>query len=220
MFCPGRELCPVVGLKEDMTKPVLVFFGMIATGKSLLARAWADRHGCLYLNSDIVRKELAGIDMDDRQSSAFNEGIYRPDFTRLTYDEMITCTERALAAENPACIVLDASYQSRRERDRLRDSLEKRCRMLFIHCTCPDETVKKRLAQRAADPRAVSDGRWEIFLQQKENFALPLELGQQQLVSLDTDRPPAALLLLLEGKVKEMGMEFRQPPSGGEKGCC
>jgi hypothetical protein len=203
-----------------MTKPVLVFFGLIATGKSLLARAWADGHGCLYLNSDIVRKELAGIDMEDRQASAFNAGIYRPDFTRLTYDEMITCTERALAAEKPACIVLDASYQSRREGDRLRDRLEKRCRMLFIHCTCPDETVKKRLMLRAADPRAVSDGRWDIFLQQKENFVLPLELGQQQLVSLDTDRPPAELLLLLEGKVKEMGMEFRQPLSAGEEGCC
>jgi hypothetical protein len=203
-----------------MNKPVLVFFGMIATGKSFLARAWADRHGCLYLNSDIVRKELAGIGMQDRQESAFNEGIYRADFTRRTYDELITRTERALAAEKPGCIVLDASYQSRRERDRLRDRLEKKSRMLFIHCICPDETVKERLARRAADPQAVSDGRWEIFLQQKKNFTLPLELSPQLLVTLDTDGPLTALLLAVEGKVKEKGLEFRQPQSTGEGGCC
>lgn len=203
-----------------MSKPVLVFFGMIATGKSFLARTWADRHGCLYLNSDIVRKELAGIGIMDRQESAFGEGIYSPDFTRRTYAELITRTERALAAEKPGCIVLDASYQSRRERDRLRDRLEKKCRMLFIYCTCPDETVKERLIRRAADTQAVSDGRWEIFLQQKENFTLPFELDPQLLATLATDQPLTALLLAVEEMVKEKGLEFRQPLSTGEGGCC
>ena len=167
-----------------------------------------------------MRKELAGIEKLDRQESAFNAGIYRADFTRRTYGELITRTELALAAEKPGCIVLDASYQSRRERERLRDRLEKKCRMLFIHCICPDETVRERLARRAADPQAVSDGRWEIFLQQKKNFTLPLELGQQLLVTLDTDGPLTALLLAVEGKVKEKGLEFRQLQTIGKRGCC
>jgi len=48
-------------LNPGTRKTGYVFFGMVATGKSYLAKAWAERLGGLYLNSDVVRKELAGL---------------------------------------------------------------------------------------------------------------------------------------------------------------
>lgn len=196
-----------------MTKHVFIFFGMIGTGKSYLANAWADRHGCLYLNSDRVRKELAGIGAESRQVVAINEGIYTSDFTRKTYDELIIRTEQALADDRIPCIVLDASYRTMRERERLCECLEKKCRMLFFHCVCPEEIVKKRLDLRAMDPRAVSDGRWEIFLQQKESFALPLERSSDQLVTLDTNSPLADLIRMVEQKLGEVEVTLAPPLS-------
>ena len=124
---------------------VYVFFGMIATGKSSLARVWADRHGCLYLNSDVVRKELAGVKKESRVQAALNYGIYSPGFTRLTYDELLHRSEMALADDAGCCIVLDASFQLVDERIRLRRFYGGRCRLLFIYCTCSDETVRKLL---------------------------------------------------------------------------
>ena len=37
---------------------IFVFFGMIATGKSTLAKMWAKAHEMIYYNSDVIRKEL------------------------------------------------------------------------------------------------------------------------------------------------------------------
>jgi hypothetical protein len=184
-------------------KTAYVFFGMVATGKSFLARAWAERQKGLYLNSDIVRKELAGRGQRDRSWVSWNEGMYDPDSTRRTYDELLRRAQSYLAGDSHFCVVLDASYQSREERNRLRQGLAARCRLFFIHCTCPESTVKKRLAERAVDPHAVSDGRWEIYLHQKVHFMPHDELEPDQVVSIDTDRPLAVVLAGLEQVVQE-----------------
>jgi predicted kinase len=190
-------------VNAETKKTAYVFFGMVATGKSYLARAWAERQGGLYLNSDIVRKELAGLAQQDRSRVSWNEGIYTPDFTRRTYDELLRRTLVCLAGDSHVCVVLDASYQSQEERNRLRQGLATHCRLLFILCTCPEATVKKRLAERAVDPHAVSDGRWEIYLHQKEHFMPPDELEPAQVLSIDTDRSLAVLLAVLEQAVQE-----------------
>lgn len=187
----------------DNERIVYVFFGMIATGKSSLARVWADRHGCLYLNSDVVRKELAGVKKESRVQTALDYGIYSPGFTRLTYDELLHRLEMALADDAGCCIVLDASFQLIDERIRLRRFYGGRCRLLFIYCTCSDETVRKRLALRALDPHAVSDGRWEIYLNQKQRYNLPDELPAGQLIWMNTERSVEELLPILEKKVLE-----------------
>jgi hypothetical protein len=185
-------------LNAGTRKTGYVFFGMVATGKSYLAKAWAERQGGLYLNSDVVRKELAGLEPQGRSRDSFNEGMYTPHFTRRTYDELLRRAQAYLSGDSRACVVLDASYQSQEERNRLRQGLAGLCRLFFIHCICPESTVKKRLAERAIDPDAVSDGRWEIYQHQKEHFMPPDELDPGQVVSIDTDRSLAVLLSVLE----------------------
>lgn len=199
-------------------RPILVFFGMTATGKSYVARAWAKKWGCLYLNSDIVRKELAGRDPQSRQQASFNDGIYAPEFTRRTYDELIRRVEQALPEAMTRCVVLDASYQSRQERDRIRARLGGKCRLIFIHCVCPEEVIKQRLAYRAKDPCAVSDGRWDIYLQQKKDFALPAELEAGLLVTLETNGSLPELLRVLEKEISTVGKGLSFSSADGEKG--
>lgn len=186
-----------------MERRIYVFFGMIATGKSSLARIWADKRGCIYLNSDVVRKELFGVKKESMVPDALDHGIYAPSFTRRTYDELLRRSEMALANDADCCIVLDASYQFADERIRLRRFFSGRCRLLFIYCTCSDETVKKRLTLRALDQNAVSDGRWEIYLCQKQRYNLPDELRAGQLIWLNTERSLDELLPILENKLLE-----------------
>jgi predicted kinase len=91
--------------------------------------------------------------------------------------------------------VLDGSYTAEKERRRLRDlAAAQGAAIKFILCRCPDHIVKERLEIRAQDPEAVSDGRWEIYLRQKEGFSLPAELGGHELITLDTDAPVDTLL--------------------------
>jgi hypothetical protein len=179
-------------------KRLLVFFGMIATGKSSLAAAFARKWGCSYYNSDIVWKELAGLAPDSRQIAHVDAGIYTREFSRRTYDALLSRALNDLEKEAHTCVVLDGSYQSLSERQRLFQMAGKHCRLLFVYCRCPEAVMKKRMEKRLKNPRAVSDGRWEIYLQQKRRFEMPIELSPEQLLILDTDRPLSELLFLLE----------------------
>ncbi len=177
---------------------VLVFFGMIATGKSYLAAAWARHHGCAYYNSDRVRKELAGLVPESRQAAAVDQGIYSREFSRRTYDQLLILAEQDLDANPGACVVLDGSYQDRGERQRVQEGLAGKARVLFVHCICPEEVMRKRMEQRQQDPQAVSDGRWEVYLQQKVRFELPSELRPEQLITINTNQALDALLILID----------------------
>lgn len=177
---------------------VLIFFGMIATGKSYLAEAWARQHGCGYYNSDRVRKEIAGLAPESRQSDPADQGIYSHEFSRKTYDQLLFLAEQDLNAGSGACVVLDGSYQARCERELAQKKLAPKAKIFFVHCICPEEVMRERMEQRLNDPQAVSDGRWEIYLQQKTRFEMPGELGPKQLLTIDTNQTLDALLGLLE----------------------
>ena len=75
---------------------------------------------------------------------------------------------------------------------------DKQYRLLFVFCQCPEVIMKKRMERRLKNPWAISDGRWEIYLQQKKRFEMPAELSPEQLLKLDTDKPLPLLLCLLE----------------------
>lgn len=170
-----------------------VFFGLIASGKSYLAAAWAARHGFCHLNSDRVRKELAGALAAGGRGAGAHQGIYTPEFSRRTYDELLLRAGSALASGCP--VLLDASYQSQAERERVRAwAAGLGVAVHFVQCICPEEDVKRRLRLRAADPSAASDGRWEILQVQKARFEPPSELAPAQLLTLATDRPVTELL--------------------------
>lgn len=183
---------------------VVVFLGMIATGKSYLAAAWAKRHGCSYYNSDRVRKDLAGLVPESRQTAAVDQGIYSPDFSRKTYDQLVHLAESDLDKNPRGCVVLDGSYQARDERERVRERLKNRARVVFVYCACPEDVMRARMEQRQRDPQAVSDGRWEIYLQQKKRFEMPTECGPDQLISINTNQTLEELLNVLDASTMKV----------------
>ncbi len=190
-------------MQQNNQKPILlVFFGLIASGKSTLAQMWAEAHGAAYFNSDRVRKELAGLDPTCSRQESFSQGIYSREFTGRTYNGLLDLAEGELKKGRP--VALDASYGSLHERTKvveLAGGLQ--CRLYFVLCTCSEEIVKRRLAQRELDPDAVSDGRWDIYIRQKERFEMPDELADQQLLVLNTAAPIEKLMGLLEYQLEK-----------------
>jgi len=185
-----------------MPRPELfIFFGLIATGKSTVAQAWAERQDLRYYNSDVVRKELAGLSPQDRQRETTDHGIYTSEFTAKTYGALLERAEHDLVQGQG--VVLDASYQRQADRDQVRRLAQRLgVRLYCILCVCPEEEMKRRMAERALDPRAVSDGRWEIYLKQKERFEAPTELAPDQLITLSTDLPVEAVLEQLSAQLE------------------
>jgi len=187
--------------KGQMKNPVLyVFLGMIATGKSTLAMAWAKHKQLQYYNSDRVRKELAGIRPTESRRSTVDTGIYTGEFTQKTYQALLEKAKTVLRQGDS--VVLDASYQLERDRQDVRvlaKNLDSR--VCFILCQCSEDEMKRRMSLREQDSAAVSDGRWEIYLKQKQRFEPPVELAASELITIDTRAPLADLLEELDRKL-------------------
>lgn len=178
---------------------LFVFFGLIAGGKSTIAEAWANKNNIAYYNSDVLRKKLAGLSPSAGQKEAVGQGIYSPGFTAKTYLALLAAADQELHKDRG--VVLDGSYQSRQDREKIRQLAKKHgVAVYFIMCVCPETIMKARMEKRALDPTAVSDGRWEIYQKQKERFEAPDELSPAELIVLKTENSPENLLTELEKK--------------------
>ena len=188
-FVPGVPQAPI--------KVIVVFFGMTASGKSTLGKAWAKACQGTYHNTDRVRKELAGLQPTDKRPDQVTQGIYSTAFTERTYQALLECARNDFA-HGYEMVVLDGSYSKRQERDRVRSLAgEIGARCVFIFCTCSDNEVQRRLDQRALDPEAVSDGRWEIYQHQKTIFEPPDINEERACVRLSTEQSVGELLAFL-----------------------
>jgi predicted kinase len=167
---------------------IVVFFGMTASGKSTLGKAWANRHQAPYYNTDRIRKELAGLRAEEKRPDAVGHGMYSREFSEQTYQVMLDSANRDCAL-GERLVVLDGSYGRRADRDRVRAMARAAgARCVFLLCVCGEPETRRRLSARALDPEAVSDGRWEIYLHQRQTFALP-GAGEDDCMRLHTEQP-------------------------------
>ena len=180
---------------------LVVFFGMIASGKSTLGQAWAERCRAPYYNTDRVRKELIGLEPTDRRPDPVGQGIYSSEWTEKTYTAMLERARIDLAGGEET-VVLDGSYGRRHDRDQVRWlAKEAAARCVFVWCTCSETEIERRLALRARDRGAVSDGRWEIYLHQKQVFERPRPGQEADCLVVNTEQEVGELLRRLAGEL-------------------
>lgn len=179
-------------------KKVVVFFGLTASGKSYLAKAWAGLRGCDRFNTDVIRKTLAAADPHPRSDRGIDRGIYSPEFSRKTYERLLVLAENALAGKAAACVVLDGTYLRRGERQRVVERFAGKDEVYFVCCGCSEAVTRARLADRRLDAEAVSEGTLEVYLSQREKFEKPVEIPPDRLLELDTDASLEYLIVRLD----------------------
>lgn len=148
---------------------VLVICGLTGTGKTTLARAFAEETGFKVISSDVVRKELAGISPIEKRYEEFEKGIYTRGFTIKTYNEMMKKAEGFL--QQGISVILDATFMVYVFRQMAVDLSKKtNANLFYVECVLADDIVKRRLEERSKKEGVPSDGRWEIYLKQKEQY--------------------------------------------------
>ena len=179
---------------------LLVLLGLSGTGKSFLGRILAEKGLASYYNSDVVRKEIAGLSPAEHRYEPFEKGLYSPEMTQRTYEELLRRAVQDL--EQGQDVILDATYRKAAHRKALLDlAKERKVPVLFVWCKAPEEVIRQRLEKRALEEGEPSDGRWEIYLAQKARFEPPEEIPPSQLLVLDTTKPLEELLSAIEKRL-------------------
>lgn len=167
---------------------IFLIGGLIGTGKSTIARALGNLFHWPVFSSDVIRKELANLTPQTRCLENFQQGIYSSDFSQKTYQALWAKAEQIQRAGNS--VIIDASFNKKKYREMFFELASRTGgNIYFLECTCPEEEVKKRLAQRGHDIQEPSDGRWEIFADLQRDFEEVIELPPASHLILDT-RPP------------------------------
>jgi aminoglycoside phosphotransferase family enzyme/predicted kinase len=143
---------------------LIVMTGLSGTGKSTVARRLARALGARRFASDVVRKALAGF--DGSAPAAWGKGIYRPELTRATYDQLFALAEDRLAMGEP--VVLDATFLDPDQRAAAAAAASRHnVPLVLVETTCDEATVATRLAARTKHGQAVSDASFATYLRQR-----------------------------------------------------
>ncbi|HEY6877846.1 MAG TPA: AAA family ATPase [Polyangiales bacterium] len=174
------------------TATAVVTFGLIASGKSTVARALFLRYGLAVLCADEIRKQLLGLAPTAERKEQPFVGVYGEQMTDRVYEEMFARAAQVLASGRG--VVFDASFRAKVHRERVRQlAAQYGVEVLFVECEVDRETALARLAERAQQPH-ISDGRAEIYDAFAENFEPTHDLPVDRHVRCSTKGPVNAAL--------------------------
>lgn len=156
-----------------MSKTLIVFAGLPASGKTAIAKMLQQAINALMLDKDLVRDLMfrGFVDYSDQQND-------------LCVDLMYQVAEYALLQENPPFIILDGRSYSRRKQIEALKCLVARtdCCLCLVECICSEETARNRLALDK-DVHIAADRDFSMYLRSKAS-ADPIN---EPRLTLDTD---------------------------------
>lgn len=183
---------------------LVCLMGFMGSGKSYLARRLAAATGWLWLNSDAVRKQQAGLAAQERSYDAWGAGLYGPQATEATYQALYEVAQTRL--EMGDSLVLDASFREERWRRKFLDlALAWGARPLYVDVRADIKILLERLARRQAQGGAVSDGRPELLERQMAAWEDASQLLAAHGLVVDGGAEIDVKLAQVLARLKEMG---------------
>ncbi|MEV7007497.1 AAA family ATPase [Streptosporangium sp. NPDC051022] len=180
--------------------------GSPGTGKSTLAAALADRLGYTLLNSDRVRKELAGIAPEQPAPAPFGEGLYSPEHTERTYAELLSRAGTLL--QHGESVILDASWIDE-ERRAAAGHLARRTSSdrVSLLCTALPQVTVERLAARTGGVSDADRAIAEIMTERMAPWPDAIEID----TSASPEQALERALAVIHARWAEAPRRFRRP---------
>ncbi len=185
---------------------LLAVMGRMGVGKSHLATMLAKDLGWPLYDSDRTRKRMAGLAPQEPARVPYGQGIYDPAMSQRVYEALAQEAGGRLAMGHS--VILDASFARRAWRQSLASMAQGLgAQVLFVLLEAGPATVARRLKEREASGRGVSDGRLALSRQQAQDFQPPDELPPEQLISLDGGRPGEENIRRIRARLDRMGWQ-------------
>jgi hypothetical protein len=183
---------------------VLNVMGRVGSGKSTLARALGRELGWEVFSADRIRKELAGVPLHVRGSAAERRKLYSDAMSDRTYAALARHAADELRQHRS--VILDATFASRRRRERLCRTLSREgAACCFVEVKAATATLKKRLVARAQSMGEISDARLDDFPMLDRAYEPPIELDANTLVAVKTARTSEAVVI---ATLKKLGRRY------------
>ena len=182
------------------TPALIVVCGKIGTGKSTVAQRLGEQTGFVLLNSDVIRKRLAGVLPTVHTSADYQAGLYQPEFTRRTYAALHAQAEEELRSNRG--VIVDATYtQVEDRRTVLELGTRSQVPVLFVECRATAATVEQRLRQREERGDTASDATWVIAQREQDRFPSFTNLPAERHRMIDTESDIDAQLACVEARL-------------------
>lgn len=165
---------------------LIVVCGRVGTGKSTVAQRLSEQTGFVTVNSDVIRKRLAGLLPTARVDAAYASGIYSQEFSQRTYTTLFAQAEEELRAGRG--VIVDATCKRAEDRQALLALAQRQqVPILFLECRTSLTEVERRLRERAHRGDSVSDATWELAQREHETFPTFDDLPAQCHLIIDTE---------------------------------
>ena len=166
--------------RSDTTlKPFSTVAGLPGSGKSWLAQHVAHPLRARVLNSDTVRKRLAGLAPTQSAKAPFGQGIYDADSTRRTYAALLGTAEETV--RNGRAVIVDAGFRTAvQRRPFLELARQLAVPLLVLEVQVPEDVLRQRLGRRGRERQQTSDADLSILDQVRAGFEPPEEVRAQQ----------------------------------------
>jgi len=140
----------------------MIFYGLMASGKSKNARVFSDIYPVEHVNTDVVRKLMHGIDPDSSVKVEFGADLYSKENSIKLYEYLgeLADSNRRLGRMT----LIDGSFSKCEYINALKK--EYGGEYVKIRFFAPDDVIMDRLEKRK-DKVTASDGRPEIYEAQK-----------------------------------------------------
>jgi putative hydrolase of the HAD superfamily len=174
-----------------MSAVLLAVGGLVASGKSTLARELASELDAAHLEADAVRSGLLAAEPGSGLSPYLDDQVY---FALLK--------QAADLLEEGRSVVIDACFPRRAERREARALARiHRARFLFIECRAKEETLHQRLAQR--EPQR---GWAAISADLAARYERPTGLRTEDALEVWSEQPMATLVASVQKQLAHPGV--------------
>lgn len=200
-----REYSHYLALARSLTAPrhpaIIIMCGFSGTGKTTVARQLAGELEAIHLRSDVERKRLFGLGMND-SSHGHGLDIYTAEASERTFNRLTELATAVVGCDLP--VIVDATFIGAALRRRFTDLAEQLgVPWVIAWCTAEEEQIRERLAGRSGD---ASEAGLQQYLDQRANFDEFTATEQQQLVVADADTSASELAAQIRSKNGKNGV--------------
>ena len=164
---------------------VIVVSGGVATGKSAIAKKLSELLFIPHIQSDVTRKELAGIPIDEYPTKATREWLYSDEMTQKTYAAMIK--KGIVLLERFNAVILDSRWSTPGQKELLTTNFPDG-NIFQVRTTADLELRKDRLKARESE-KTISDARLVVFEQLLKDEEGLFEEEDKGMILIDTSHP-------------------------------